>query len=300
MGEDRTYRALDHDYPYLLRELRSPPDPLCVRGDLLAGPAVAIVGTRRPSDESVVYTEGLARRLVERGVAVWSGGAVGIDAAAHRGALQAGGRTVVVVPTGLDRCYPPEHAELYEIVVASGGAIVSSFERRQLAQRHTFHQRNAVLAALTQATVVIEAPIRSGARSTAKHARRLRRPLFIVPTAPWEGRGKGNLIEIGLGGRPLVDEGLLFAALGVPQTGSITMAKGAREARPSSGDSPPKGLSDAGKIVFRAISSTPRHPDDLCAETGLPTALVQEALLTLVFEAVLVEGPAGWFRRVNF
>ena len=106
MAETRVFRILARDYPYLLRELAHPPDPLCVRGELLAGPRIAIVGTRHASEQALRYTYELARALALRGVTVWSGGALGIDAAAHRGALDAGGASVAVVATGLRHCYP--------------------------------------------------------------------------------------------------------------------------------------------------------------------------------------------------
>src|SRR5258708_11708302 len=120
----RTYRVLDHDYPHALRDLTSPPDPMCVRGELLGGPAVAIVGTRDATGEALLFARDLAWRLAERGVTVWSGGAIGIDAAAHRGALDAGGISVAVVPTGLDHCYPKEPRAPYDGTVDKGGAIV--------------------------------------------------------------------------------------------------------------------------------------------------------------------------------
>jgi DNA processing protein len=251
--------------------------------------------------------------LASSGVAVWSGGAVGIDAAAHRGALDAGGISVAVIGTGLDHCYPPEHAALYEELVLTGGALVSPFEPAQHAMLTTFPQRNGVLAALTQATVVVQAPIKSGARSTARFARKLARPLFVIPAPPWDSLSEGNLAEVALGAHVLADEAQLFDLLGVPR---------ARRTPPP----PPDGSANSHaplttpeattaveddesfarqlpspdcQAVFRVLSSTPLHLDDFCARSGLPTALVHAALLTLTIEAVVVEGPAGWFRRAT-
>jgi DNA processing protein len=120
---------------------------------------VAIVGTREPSDPARDYARDLAfpSRALQRAT-VWSGGALGIDAAAHGGALDAGGTSIAVIGTGLDHCYPPEHAALYEELVLTGGALVSPFNRRQNATLATFPQRNGVLAALTQAIVVVHRP----------------------------------------------------------------------------------------------------------------------------------------------
>jgi DNA processing protein len=297
----RTYRVLDRDYPHALRDLRSPPDPVCVRGELLAGPAVAIVGTRDATRDALSFAHDLAARLAGRGVTVWSGGAIGIDAAAHRGALDAGGISVAVVPTGLDHCYPKGHKALYEEIVEKGGAIVSPFEPTSKGMLHMFHQRNAVLAALTAATVVVQAPFKSGARSTAAHARKLRRPLFIVPSAPWVTKGEGNVLELRLRGTTVFDEVALFRLLGVPGPHLVRRGAGTSTGTGASNGAPAglAGLSPACSAVFHAASTTPRHSDDLCSKTGLRAALVQEALLTLTLHAVLVEGPPGWFRKLS-
>jgi len=305
----RTYRVLDHDYPHALRDLAKPPDPVCVRGELLGGPAVAIVGTREATAGALLFAHNLAAGLAERGVTVWSGGAVGIDAAAHRGALDAGGVSVAVVPTGLDHCYPKDHRALYDEIVDKGGALVSPFVHSQEAAPYTFLQRNAVMAALTMATVVVEAPIKSGARSTAGAARRLRRPLFIVAAAPWEKNCEGNLLELRLRGTTVFDESELMRALGVPLRKGEHLVRLAADTSTSTGTGTgtstggsvamPSGLSAEGLAVFSATSTSPRHSDDLCSKTGLAAALVQEALLTLTLHAVLVEGPSGWFRRLS-
>jgi DNA processing protein len=306
-GLHTTYRVLDRDYPRELRELPAPPDPLCIRGELLVGPSVAVVGTREPSAAAALYTHDLAFRLASRGIAVWSGGATGIDAAAHRGALDAKGVSVAVIGTGLDHCYPPEHRPLYEEIVLAGGAIVSPFDRAQEARLWTFPHRNGVLAALTQVTIVVQAPLKSGARSTAAFARRLGRPVFVVPASPWDPLGEGNAAELALGARMLVHERELFDCLGVHVGGGPAERKQHSRAPPrafrattASEDFKPEQLSPECRAIFEMLSSTPVHLDDLCDKSDLPTALIHAALLTLSLQAVLVEGPAGWFRRVTF
>jgi DNA processing protein len=211
-----------------------------------------------------------------------------------------------VVGTGLDHCYPSVHAALYEEIVLAGGALVSPFEPARQAALFTFHVRNSVLAALTLATVVVQAPARSGARSTAKYARRLRRPLFVLPAALWDDRSAGNIAEIGLGARPLTDEAHLFDLLGVSSPRRAHAAPVPHFAPPTARAPNAEAaarfiarLSSPHRAVLQAIEKGPRHLDDLCAETGLTAALVHEALLTLTLEAVLVEGPAGWFRRAS-
>jgi DNA processing protein len=145
----------------------------------------------------------LAARLAERGVAIVSGGAAGIDAAAHEGALQVGGTTVVVAPSSFDCPFPEEHGALFERIVESGGAYISAYEANVQARPDRFLLRNSYLVALSQALIVVEAPIRSGARNAAKWARRLRFTFFVVPAVPWNTQGEGSIAELKLGGRPL-------------------------------------------------------------------------------------------------
>lgn len=323
MPSERVFRVLDSDYPAALRELPHPPDPVWVRGELPQGPAIAIVGTRSASPPALEFAKRLARRLAEAGVVVHSGGAAGIDRAAHEGALEAGAPTVVVAGTGLDHVYPKEHEALFETITARGGAIVSPFERTQRGWRWTFLRRNAVLAALTRALVLIEAPIKSGARSAAMAARRLGRPLFVVPGAPWDPLGAGAFVELTLGATPLTNEADLFDVLGLApdakgeplfpwalalppkpfrrQASSTETAK----ASPSQPTLPlavselPADLPPAVRAVWEATSEAPRHADELCAMTGLSAPVVHEALLTLTLHAVLVEAPSGCFRRIS-
>lgn len=333
MPTERAFRVLDSDYPAVLRELATPPDPLWVRGELPRAPAVAIVGTRDASPEALKFARALGRLFAEAGVAVFSGGAAGIDAAAHEGALDGGGATVVVAGTGVDHVFPKDHAPLFEKIVESGGAIVSPFERDQRGARWTFLRRNPVLAALTNALVLVEAPVKSGARSAAAAARRLGRPLFVVPGAPWDPLGAGGFLELCLGATPLTSEVEIFSAIGLapptraepllplalgPARSSSTGQRGGRERAPSalaSGTSPGNGLVEMGGrqavlalpddlspttlAVWEATSEQPAHADDLCVRTKLSSPVVHEALLTLILHAVLVEGPSGCFRRAS-
>lgn len=157
------------------------PFVLWCRGALPAAPAAAVVGSRAstPYGERVAFE--LAEGLVERGVAVVSGGAYGIDAAAHRGALSAGGPTLVVFAGGVDRAYPAGNARLFEEAVDAGGGVVAESPPGSLPTKSRFLQRNRLIAALAGATVVVEAAWRSGALSTARHAAELLRPVGAVP-----------------------------------------------------------------------------------------------------------------------
>lgn len=178
--------VLDAEYPAHLRELQSRPPALFVRGSLLGLPrAVAVIGSRRASEEGEETARRLGRLLAGCGVTVISGLAAGIDAAAHRGALTAAGPdphaappTVAVVGTGLRRSYPPQHAALQEEIGRRGG-VISQFWPTAPPDRRNFPQRNALMAGLSQATVIVEAGAASGAQIQAQVALRAGRPVVI-------------------------------------------------------------------------------------------------------------------------
>jgi DNA processing protein len=286
-------------YPPALALLDRPP-VLHVRGRLPEGPGVAIVGTRQPCGEAVAFTRALAAALVGEGLAVWSGGAVGIDAAAHEGALGAGGVTVVVMGGGLDRPYPAEHGALFDRVLAEGGALVARVPDETPPRPPGFLQRNEVLAAATRATVVVEAGLKSGARSTAAAARRLGRTLCVVPHAPWDERGAGCAQELSWGAVAVASARDVLAALG--RSPPPPRRRGRKDRAPPSATlplPPVTGLGATGTegAILANLDDNPRHFDDLCERTGLPAQAVTGALLTLTLGAVVVEGPAGFFRR---
>jgi DNA protecting protein DprA len=162
----------DANYPELLRASPDPPELLFVRGELVADPepAVAIVGSRRATAYGCLQAGALAVALAERGVTVVSGGARGIDAEAHRGALRAGGRSIAVLATGFSHPYPSEHAGLFDSLVEGGGALLTEQPSFVTARPDLFPRRNRVIAALSLVTVVVEAASRSGALLTARIA----------------------------------------------------------------------------------------------------------------------------------
>ena len=173
----------DEAYPPRLKSAPGRPLALYVKGDVaaLSKPAVALVGTRRATDYGRRVTSRLAGELSEAGWAVLSGLALGIDAESHRGALDAGGATVGVIGSGLDRFYPEENIPLAKEMIEKGGAVASEFPFGRPPDRETFPIRNHVVAALAHGIVVVEAPVRSGALITASIAADLGRTVMAVP-----------------------------------------------------------------------------------------------------------------------
>lgn len=177
----RVVTVLDNDYPTNLRQIYNRPPFLFVRGELREADnrAIAIVGTRRPSEAGLDQARRLSEELARNGVTVLSGLARGIDGAAHRAALDAGGRTVAVMGTGIDRIYPAEHQGLADDILRSG-ALVSQFWPKAPPTKVSFPMRNVVMSGMAIGTVVIEASPTSGARMQARLALEHGKRLFLV------------------------------------------------------------------------------------------------------------------------
>ena len=184
--------VLDDDYPINLRFVYNLPPFLFYRGRLdqdRDAVSVAVVGTRRPSEGGLERAEAMANTLCDHGVAVTSGLAAGIDTAAHRAAIAAGGRTIAVYGTGITRVYPAANAGLAEDIVDAGGLVVSQFFPTARAAKWTFRKRNEVTSGISQGTVVIEASATSGAKMQARlaceHGKRVFLPRSLISAQPW-------------------------------------------------------------------------------------------------------------------
>lgn len=228
---------------------------LHVRGSLTEGLAVAIVGARAASGRGMERAHALGRHLAGRGVQVVSGGALGIDGAAHRGALAGGGHTVVVLGSGVDVAYPARHASLFDQIVASGGALVSMFPLGMQPRRGSFVERNALIAALAEVVVVIEADVRSGSLSTAAAARKQGRIVAAYPGSP----GCQRLIT---GGAALAED-----------VADVVAILDGRPRYPA-----PPSLDDNARKVRDALAAGVRGVDALVRHTGLPVRAVLRAL----------------------
>ena len=179
----RMTTVLDDDYPTNLRFIHNLPPFLFYRGVLdphLDARSIAVVGTRKATDEGLNRARAMARKLAEHGVSIVSGLARGIDTAAHRAALDAGGRTIAVFGTGINMVYPAENADLVAEIIDTGGVVVSQFFPTAKPTAWSFPKRNEVTSGISQGTVVIEAPQRSGARMQARLAYEHGKQVFLV------------------------------------------------------------------------------------------------------------------------
>jgi len=264
------------DYPEGLTHLADPPPLVFLRGEVPPWhQAVAIVGTRRASPWAKGFARELARALAEAGVAVVSGLARGIDAAAHQGALEAGGPTLAVLGSALDRVYPPEHRPLAERI-----SVLSEFPFGTGPRPEHFPRRNRLVAALARAVVVVEAPERSGALITARHALELGREVLAVPGRPTDEKSRGANLLIKDGAAPVLSAGELLELLGL-------------SAPPANRPEPPAHL----RALHSALAELGEAlPDDLASRLGADPAAVLAGLTELELLGLAEALPGGRYR----
>lgn len=292
---ERTVLSPDNPvWPAALADLPDPPLQLEIAGSLPdLSQAVAIVGTRRADLWGEQFTRRLARELAEAGCVVISGGAVGIDTEAHLGALEGGGASVAVLPTGLAEPYPSKNRSLFHKLTESG-CLLSEVSGTCPGYASVFLARNRLVAALARVVVVTQAPICSGALSTAAHARALGRPLLAVPSAPDVPRGQGCL-ELLASGAGICRGAKDVLSLAAP--GQVETLPG-RPRRPKKGKRNQE-LGEDESALLRALDRGPLDADELCQAAALPAPRVQRAILMLLLSGVIQEVGGGRYGRAD-
>ena len=281
----------ERGYPSELERLPSPPEILRVAGALPSlERAVAIVGTRNPDPEARELAHDLACDLAGAGVVVISGGARGIDAAAHEGALAAGGRTIAVLATGLSVPYPRNHGPLFARIAEDGGALVCEHDE-PTPHAGRFLQRNRIIAALSRAVVVVQAPTRSGALNTAGWANELAIPVFAVPYAPWDARGEGCVALLARGAR-VCTRARDVLSVAAPEPGDPFETRvGSHEKKRDYSD-----LDADGRRVLAIVGPRARHVDEIAQRAAIPVERAQRALLGLLLLGAVEEHGASRYR----
>jgi DNA processing protein len=263
-------------FPRLLRELPDPPGLLFVRGELLPRDAVAIaiVGSRHATHYGLRQAEKLSGSLARSGFTIVSGLARGIDAAAHRGALAAGGRTIAVLASGVLNIYPPEHQGLATEIVASG-AIISEAPPHAVPKGGTFPQRNRIISGLSLGVIVVEAATRSGALITARHAGEQGREVFAVP-GPIDSRMSRGCHRLIRDGATLIESADdVLEQLG-PLAAPTPAADGQVVRHPGE-----MLLNDTQKQVLAAVRTSPTSIDEIVTATAMPAHQVLAAVSML-------------------
>jgi len=274
-------------YPDGLRQLPDPPPVLFAAGDLrrMDGRRIAVVGSRETTPVGRRMAERLGRDLSRAGVTVWSGLALGVDAAAHRGALEGEGGTAAVLGTGLDRCYPSAHRALLDRISREGLA-VSEFPPGTGAQSHHFPRRNRILAALSEAVVVVEASPVSGALITADHAQDLGRPVLAVPGSVESESSRGT--------NALLRDG---AAVVVEARDVLDHLRWGMPVLEFDGDAEPVGeRSPSQRRLLALIGEAPVSLERILELTGDPPSRVLANLTELELEDRICRIPEGWIR----
>ena len=302
----------DKGYPEGLRQLFSPPLALYGKGllpDINAAvvPPIAIVGTRKCTEYGAKVAGGIAAGLAAAGSVIISGGAMGIDRASHQGALYAGGRTVAVQACGLDVEYPVPNRSLRRQIVEEGGAVITEYLPGTQAFANHFHVRNRLISGLAWGVCIVEAPERSGALITARHAREQGRDVFVVPgnVTSAESVGSNELIKDGAmlitraseilreyqvrSGGMLQEEEADRAQKAYGEY--VSRGEPVQEVRPVQrvADSTriaiqypcPDGASAIAKEVYNALTDKPVTAEELCAATGIPASKFFSAMTEL-------------------
>jgi len=259
------------EYPARLAEIYDPPPVLYIRGKLEPGDerSVAVVGTRASSGYGLEMATRLAGGLAANGVTVVSGLAVGIDAAAHRASLDAGGRTIAGVGSGLDQVYPAKHADLAR-KIAESGAVISEYPPGVRPHARNFPRRNRILSGLTLGTLVVEAGFRSGALLTVTHALEQNREVFAVPGSTLSERSKGTNWLIQQGAKLVLDVEDILEELNIAGLGAQLGL---------SAPTPDPGTVES--ELLNMLRTEPVHMDEITRRSGEPSSVVSATLTML-------------------
>jgi len=279
-------------YPPQLAEIADPPPLLFVRGDpaALQATQIAVVGSRNPSPTGEKLAHDFAAALVQAGLTVTSGLALGVDAAAHQGALRGKGCTVAVAGTGLDQVYPARNVRLAEDILAQGGALVSEFPIGTAPQAGNFPRRNRIISGLSRGVLVVEAALRSGSLITARMALEQGREVFAIPGSIHNPLSRGCNALIKQGAKlvesieDVVEElgGVLPGRIGSPPADEVA-----------------NGLDDEQAALLKAVAYEPTSVDTLIAATGFAPKAISSMLLLLELDGYVVSASGGHYCRIR-
>ncbi|MBM3281154.1 MAG: DNA-protecting protein DprA [Candidatus Harrisonbacteria bacterium] len=250
---------------------------------------VAIVGTRRVSEYGLKATEWFSRTLAEAGITIVSGLAYGVDAAAHRAALMASGKTIAVLPSGLSNVYPKENLRLYQEIVKGGGLALSEYEAKESARVYSFLERNRIVAGISRAVIVIEAPKASGALNTASHALQIGLDVFVVPGKIFDRNYEGSNMLIRDGAQVALSPTQILECLGIVKPDKEKEKKGVNAKQLEL-------FTPEERLVFTILSesSDDISIDKICEITKLEAHSVSVILSKFILNDQVFEGRNGY------
>ena len=283
----------DADYPQALLDTADPPTLLYVKGQLacLNQPALAIVGSRSATPQGEANATAFARSLAEHGLVIVSGLALGIDAAAHEGALAADGQTVAVIGTGADRMYPARNRELAQRILTRG-AIISEFALGTPAAAHNFPRRNRLIAGLSRGVLVVEAALGSGSLITARLSNEQGREVFAIPGSIHSPLARGCHALIRQGAK------LVETAQDILEENAFAGLAPVEKLPTGNDDATAAGLENDAARILDAIGHDPVNIDTLAARTGLTPDALYAMLLPMELDGLLARLPGGRFQRL--
>lgn len=283
------------EYPRLMLETPSPAPVLYYRGQVQLEenqgikPLVGIVGTRNPSDYGRRWTRKISAALAQNGFTIVSGLAEGIDTQAHQACLEAGGRTIAVLGTGVDIVYPPRNQDLYQQILAQG-LVLSEFPKSTPPDRAHFPRRNRIIAGISRAILVMEAPTKSGALITARFANEFGRDVYVLPGSLDNSLSLGCLGLLSKGAQVILSVGHLLEMLGaMPQLDRVETPQEKQLSLPN--------LSPELQQVLNAIAFESMPFDLIVQQTGYSTATVSSALLQLELMGIVSQLPGMRYQR---
>jgi DNA processing protein len=284
----------DPAYPPLLHEIPDPPPLLFVRGDaaLLNAPQLAVVGSRNPSHGGCDNARAFSEHLTRAGLVVTSGMALGIDACAHEAALAAGGRTIAVAATGLDRVYPAAHHDLAHRI-ASQGALVSEFPLGAPPRREHFPRRNRLISGLSLGVLVVEAALRSGSLITARLAAEQGREVFAIPGSIHSPLARGCHALIRQGAKLVESAPDILEELGA--LARFVAASPRADSASALAASP----DPAQQELLELIGYDPVEMDTLIVRSGLTPGRVSSMLLHMELRGLIEARPGGRYQRTS-
>lgn len=298
-------------YPYCLSVLEDAPIVLYVKGEMPDFdniPTICIVGPRKVSDYGKKAAYSLSYRLSASGFTVISGGAVGTDTYAHAGALKAGGKTVLCMGCGIMSDYLPENKKLRD-AVSNSGCLLSEYPPFHEANRYTFPVRNRIMSALSLGTVVIEAPLKSGALITARHANEQGRDVFVVPGSPKNKEYEGSNALLRDGAKPLLDVSDIFSEYIVRFPDKINVEKAFANSPITETNQNkeenikkiqknlPETLSNEAKIVYNSLDKQIFFPEDISV-LHLSNGQLMSILTELEMEFLIKSLPGGKYEKL--
>ena len=292
----------DREYPRLLLEIPSPPPILYYRGTVdltenLGGkPAIAIVGTRYPTKYGRDWTRRISQTLTKQGFTIVSGMAAGIDTEAHRACLSAGGRTIAVLGTGVDIVYPHSNRQLYQDIQQQG-LILSEYPARTKPDRKNFPPRNRIIAGLSRAVLIMEAPQRSGALITARYANEYCRDVYVLPGSLDSQQSKGCLNLLNRGAHVILGERELLEMLEIMPSLDINLQP---ETSNTSRLALPKlDLEPQLALIIQAINDDNSSLDAIAQKTALDTGTLLASLSQLELMGLISQLPGMRYQVIH-